>query len=167
MPMLENLKNWHTSLPPRDMWIVNVTAALIIFTLFYLIIWEPLHKGLETENVRAEAQQKTLQWMQHAEQEARLLRTSGNGHQIRYANKPITLVLEQSLMNAGLKLFVSKIDSSGTNSARVKLDNVAFDQMLVWLNTISMHNGMEVTSATIERGDKPGRTNARLNFTRP
>ncbi len=167
MLILENLKRWYASLPPRDMWIVNFTAALIVITLFYLIIWEPLHKGMETENSQFAAQQKILLWMQHAASEARQLRASGNGHLTKRTNKPTALVLQQSLTNAGLKLFVSKIESSGASRARVKLNNVSFDQMLVWLNTISTYKGMQVTNAMIERGDKPGQINARLSFARP
>jgi len=167
MQILEQLKHWHSSLPPRDMWLVNLMTAFVFITLFYLIAWEPVHNGLADEKVKHEAQEKLLQWMTQSAQEVRQLRAGGGATQIKQANKPVTLVLEQSLTNAGLKPFVTKIESAGNSNARVKLDNVSFDQMLVWLNTIATHNGIIVSSAVVERGDKPGRANARLSFSRP
>ncbi len=165
--MLEQLKQWHASLPTRDMWMLNFIVSILLLTLFYLALWEPLHKGLEQEKTKYESRQGTLLWMQQAAQEARILKASGNRHRIKQANQPITLVLEQSIVNAGLKAFVDKIESSGSSGARVKLNNVSFNQMLVWLNTIETHNGITVTSAIIERGKNAGNVDARLSFSRP
>jgi len=167
MQQLEQLKRWHASLPPRDAWLVNLMAILILITLFYLSLWEPLHKGLADAQVKHETQQKLLQWMQRSAQEVQQLRRSGNTHRIKQQNTPTMLVLEQSLSNGGLKPFLRKIESTDNNRARVKLDNVPFNQMLVWLNTIATHNGIIVSSAAIERGKNPGSVNARLHFSRP
>ncbi len=167
MQQLEQLKRWHDSLPPRDMWLVNLMAILLLTTLFYVSVWEPLHKELAEAQVKHETQQKLLQWMQRSAQEVEQLRGSGNTHRIKQRNTPTMLVLEQSLSNGGLKLFLRKIESTDNNRARVNLDNVPFNQMLVWLNTIATHNGIIVSSATIERGEKPGSVNAKLHFTRP
>ncbi len=165
--MIDQIKHWHASLPPRDMWMLNFIVAVLFITLFYLLLWEPLHKGLDNEQTRYDTQQSTLDWMQQAAREARQLQSSGHHQQIKLANKAITLVLEQSIVNAGLKSFVGKIESSGNTAARVKLNNVSFNQMLVWLNTIETHNGISVSSAIIERSGTPGNVNARLSFIRP
>ena len=166
MQLLEQLKRWHGSLPTRDMWLVNLTAVFVLLTLFYLAIWEPIHKGLEAEKVKHETGQEVLAWMQQAAQQVQQLRASGGRSQNKSASKPTTLVLEQTLSSAGLRPFVGKIESASKNSARVKLENVPFNQMLVWLNTLTRFHGMTISSATIERGDKPGSANARLSFSR-
>ncbi len=145
---------------------VSGTTLLIISTLFYLIAWEPVHEGLLQEQQKQQTQKDILLWMQHAAAEVKTLRASGSRGTIRDKNKPITLVIEQTIKNAGLKLSVKKIESSGANGARVTLDEASFNQILVWLNTLSTHNGIQVVSANIERGDKPGRANARLSFER-
>ena len=105
--------------------------------------------------------------MQQAASEVQSLRASGKRGAIRDRNKPTTLVIEQSINNAGLKDAVKKIESSGKNGARVTLDAASFNQMLVWLNTLATHNGIHVVSANIERADTSGRANARLTFERP
>ncbi|VAW51412.1 hypothetical protein MNBD_GAMMA06-670 [hydrothermal vent metagenome] len=164
---LEQIKQWFNSLPQKEQWMVSGTGILIIITLFYLIVWEPVHTGLKTEQQKQLSQNEVLLWMQQAAAEVKTLRASGSsGGVIRDKNKPTTLVIEQAINNAGLKPSVNKIESSGSNGARVSLKEASFNQILVWLNTLATHNGIQVVSANIERGESPGRANVRLSFER-
>ena len=167
MQQLQQIKQWFYSLPTKEQWMVSGTGALLLITLFYLIIWEPLHLGLDDEIQKRQSQQEILLWMQQAANEVKTLRRSGSSSTIRNKNKPTTLVIEQALKNAGLQSSVKKIESSGNNGAKVTLDEASFNQILVWLNTLATHNGIQVVSANIERAEKPGRANARLTFERP
>ena len=164
---LQQIKQWFNSLPSKEQWMVSATGLLIIITLFYLIVWEPIHVGLEAEQQKQQSQKEILLWMQHAAVEVSALRSSGNRTTVRDKDKPATLVIEQAINNAGLKPSVSKIESSGKNGARVVLSDAPFNQILVWLNTLATHNGIQVVSANIERASKPGRANARLTLERP
>ncbi len=166
MEQLQQLKQWFNSLPQKEQWMVSGTGLLIFVTLFYLIIWEPVHVGLQQEKQKQQSQNEILLWMQQASTEVNTLRASGGRSNIRDKNKPTTLVIEQTINNAGLKASVSKIESSGNNGARVTLNEAPFNQILVWLNTLASHNAIHVVSASIERGTKPGRANARLSFER-
>lgn len=167
MEQIQQLKQWFYSLPSKEQMMVSGTGIVIIITLFYLIIWEPLHLGFQEEKQKQQSQKEILLWMQQAASEVKSLRASGSQTTIRSNNKPITLVIEQTIKNAGLKPSVKKIESSGNKGARVSLNDASFNQILVWLDTLSKHNGIQVVSANIERSDKPGRANARLTFERP
>jgi len=167
MQQLLQIKQWFYSLPTKEQRMVSGTGAIVLITLFYLIVWEPLHLGLDTEQQKKYSQQEILLWMQQAANEVKTLRTSGNSSTIRDKNKPTTLVIEQAIKNAGLESSVKKIESSGSNGARVTLNEAAFNQILIWLNTLATHNGIQVVSANIERAETPGRANARLTFERP
>ena len=167
MDQLQQLKDWFRSLPQKEQWLVAGTALLILITLFYLIVWEPIHVGLQNEKQKQATQREILIWMQQAASDVKTLRASGGRSTIRDKNKPITLVIEQTIKNAGLKTSVKKIESSGSNGTRVTLNEAPFNQVLVWLNTLSTYNGIQVVSANIERGTEPGRANARFSFERP
>jgi general secretion pathway protein M len=167
MKQMQQLREWFEALTTKEQRLVAATAATIVITLFYLAVWEPLHQGLDREQQKQQTQKDTLLWMQQAAREVQSLRASGRRGTIRDKNKPTTLVIEQSINNAGLKDAVKKIESSGQNGARVTLNAASFNQMLVWLNTLATHNGIHVISANIERADKSGRANARLTFERP
>ncbi len=145
---------------------VSAVSLLIIVTLFYLVVWEPVHINLKAEQQRQQSQQEILIWMQQAATEVRTLRAPGNRSSVRDINKPATLVIEQSINISGLKQNLTKIESSGKNGARVTLNDASFNQMLVWLNTLATHNGIQVVSANIERANNPGRANVRLTLER-
>ena len=165
MEQIQQIKQWFNSLPSQEQWMVSGTGSLIIVTLFYLIIWEPIHVGLSAEQQKRQSQNDILVWMQGAAVEVLTLRSSGSTT-IRDKNKPATLVIEQTIQNAGLKSSVKKIESSGKNGARVTLNEASFNQIIVWLNTLAKYNGIQVVSANIERADKPGKANARLTLER-
>jgi len=164
---IAQLKQWFTSLPQKEQWMVSGTGILIAVTLFYLIVWEPVHLGLQAEQQKKQTQTEIFLWMQQAANEVKTLRSSGVHSNIRDKKKPTTLVIEQTIKNAGLNTSLKKLESSGKNGARVILNEASFNQILVWLNTLATHNGIQVVSANIERNDAPGRVNARLTFERP
>lgn len=166
MEQLQQVKNWFYSLPSKEQIMVTGTGVLIVITLFYLMIWEPINTSLYTEQQKQQSQKQVLVWMQQAATEVKGLRATGSHNVIRDKNKPATLVIEQTINNAGLKPSVKKIESSGKNGARVILNEASFNQILVWLNTLATHNGIQVISANIERADKPGRANARITLER-
>lgn len=146
---------------------VSGAIAIILLTLFYLIVWEPVHQGLESEQQKQQSQNEILLWMQQAATEVRTLRSAGGSSIIKNKDKPITLVIEQTVNNAGLKSSVHKIESSGRDGARVILKDAPFNQVILWLITLATHNGVQVVSANMERSDSPGRADARLTFERP
>lgn len=165
MEQIQQIKQWFNSLAPNEQWMVSGTGTLIAVTLFYLMVWEPIHVGLNAEQQKQQSQSTILLWMQKASIEVKGLRSSG-GVTIRDKNKPATLIIEQTINNAGLKSSVKKIESSGKNGARVTLNEASFNQIMVWLSTLAKHNGIQVVSANIERADKTGRANARLTLER-
>jgi len=167
MKQLQEIRHWFYSLTQKEQWIISGTVLLVIITMFFLIVCEPLHQGLNDEKQKQATQNKNLNWMQQASNEVKSLRGSGGSTNVRDKNKPTTLVIEQSINNAGLKPSVNKIESSGNNGARVTLNEAPFNQILVWMSTLAKHNGIHVTSANIERSNSPGKASARLTFERP
>lgn len=159
---LELLNNWYNSLSLRDKNLLITTIIFLSITLFYLIVWEPVHQDRDLQQQKLKSQQDIYAWMQSASNEVKSLKSSG----IRKAtsNQPISLILENSAKISGLKQYINKIESSGKNGARVKIDSASFDQLLVWLNTLEQQHGVTITTASIERNEKMGTVSARLSF---
>ncbi len=158
----DTLNTWYSSLPGRDKNLLLITIALLVSTLFYLVVWEPLHQGREQAQLKLKSQQEIYAWMQNASVEVRSLK--GAGTRTASSNQPIALILENSAKISGLKQHINKIESSGNSGANAQIDSASFDQMLVWLNTLEQQHGVTVTTATIERNDQPGTISARLSF---
>ena len=167
MELIQKIKFWFNSLQTNEQRMGLAASVMIGITLFYLIVWEPVHLNLQEQKQKNQTQKEILLWMQQAATEVKTLRSGGGRSVIRDRNKPVTLVVEQSIQNAGLKPSVNKIESAGNTGTRVTLNEASFNQLLVWLNTISKHNGIVVSSANIERGSRPGVANVRLTLDRP
>ncbi len=163
MKQIDAFNDWFATLDQRERLLVIATAVTIVITLFYVIIWEPVHQGLEEQQQLYLSQHNNFLWMQEAAAEVRSLKAAGGSQKVQ-SNQPISLILEQSISTTGLKSNLNKIESSGKKGARVKLDAASFDQMLIWLNTLEQRHGIIVTSANIERADKPGLISARISF---
>ena len=71
MQQLLQIKQWFYSLPTKEQRMVSGTGAIVLITLFYLIVWEPLHLGLDTEQQKKYSQQEILLWMQQAANEVK------------------------------------------------------------------------------------------------
>lgn len=159
---LEILNNWYNSLPTRDRNLFIVTVTLLLITLFYLIVWEPVHQARDKQQEKFKSQQDIYVWMQSAANEVKSFK--GAGTRKAPSNQAITLILENSARISGLKQHINKIESSGKNGARVKIDSASFDQLLVWLNTLEQQHGVTITTASIERNNTTGTVSARLSF---
>lgn len=162
---IDALNQWYTSLQPREKIMVVATSIVMTITLFYLIVWEPIYNGLEQQQQQYESQQSAFIWMQTAAAEAKALKKSG-ARPISSTSQPVSLLVEQSAASAGLKKHMGKLESSGKQGARIKLDDASFNQILIWLNTLQEKHGITVTSANIDLADKPGTVNARLSLNR-
>ncbi|MCK5002001.1 MAG: type II secretion system protein M [Gammaproteobacteria bacterium] len=159
---LDTFNIWYSSLPTRDRNLLIATVTLIVITLFYLLVWEPIHQGRDQQQQKFKSQQDIYSWMQSASRELQTLKRSGTRKVS--SKQPISLIIENSAKISGLKQYINKIESSGKNGARVKIDSASFDQLLVWLNTLEQQHGVTVTTASIERNDKTGTISARLSF---
>lgn len=156
------LSLWYNSLPARDRKLLLAISGLLIVSIFYLIIWEPINQGYALEQQKLKAQRDIYSWMQSASSEVQTLKRSGGRKTA--SNQAITLILENSAKISGIKQFINKIESSGKDGARVKIDSASFDQLLVWLNTLEQQHGVIITTASIERLDQAGTVSARLSF---
>jgi len=145
---------------------VLAAAALIILTLLYVILWEPIHNGVRDQTQKYQAQLDILDWMQAAATEVRVLKATGAGKRRTNSSQPVTLLVEQSATAAGLKPYMTKLESTSDKGARVTIDAASFDQMLLWLSTMQTQYGITVSSANVDRNEKVGAVNARLTFSR-
>ena len=166
MKYLESIQHWYLGLQQRERQLVLAASAVIIITLLYLIIWEPVHKGIEEQTQKHQSQLAILDWMQTAATEVRALKASGASKRRTNSSQPVPLLVEKSAAAAGLKPYLSKLESTSDKGARVTIDAASFDQLLLWLSTLQTQYGISVSSANLDRNEKPGTVNARMTLSR-
>jgi general secretion pathway protein M len=166
MKQLEDIQNWYQGLQQRERQLVLAASAVIVITLLYLTVWEPIHQGIEEQTQKYQTQVDILDWMQTAATEVRTLRASGSTNRRVDSSQPVTLMIEKSAATAGLKPYLSKLESTSDKGARVTFEDVSFDQLLLWLDTLQTRYGISVSSANLDRADKAGAVKARMTLNR-
>ena len=166
MKQLEDIQNWYHGLQQRERQLVLAASILVITTLLYLIIWEPIHNGVQDQTQRYQSQLEILDWLQTAATEVRTLKATGASKRKTNSSQPVTLLVEQSATTAGIKPFIRKLESTSDKGARITIDAASFDQVLLWLSTLQTQYGITVSSANLDRAEKQGAINARMTLSR-
>ncbi len=158
--ILEPLRQHWNRLRPRERLWLAVAAVVVLATLFYLLLWEPLHQRHQRLQAQVQEQRALLAWMEARAQEVEALRGRRGGGRLRPGDSLLG-VIDRTARGADLKGRVSRIEPDGEHRVRVWLDGVAFDALARWLLRLRQDYGLAVSSAVIDR-EGPGRVSARL-----
>lgn len=161
---MNNFSLWFKRLQRREQNMLIAMSSVILLTLFYLLVWEPVFKGAELEQEKLQSQKKILSWMQNASQEVDQLRRSGQLISPQFANQSINTLIERSAISAGIRSSINKLDSDGKQAMKVQLKSVEFDKLAQWLGKLQNDFGITPKHLTINRLEKTGMVNCRITL---
>ena len=161
------MKTWFESLEQRERLFVAGGAIVGVVLLLYTLIWLPLDKHHEAaaESVanwqRSLAELRPLKGMQLPAGTPVAAAPAGAGQ------TPVVIV-DQTLRARGLDRSLQRSQPTTSSGIRVEFENVAFDDLVLWLGDLSAQYAMEVTSGSFSAGNlaAPGRVNATLTLER-
>ena len=159
------IQNWLDKLNSREQNIVTAGIIFLIISLFYLIIWEPVFSALETERQKYESERQLYFWMKDASSELKALQSSGAKYNNQFKNKSISSLAELSAQSTGIKQHIKKLDSD-SKGVKAELDQVSFDNLIIWLSDMAEKYNIQVSSLHIEKSNEPGTVNARITLER-
>lgn len=147
----------------REKRLVVFTSIVVLITLVYFMIWQPLQDGIQTSRVHLKAQGQTLVNMQEQAVEARQLlaakRKSGANTQ---GSSSLLVIIERTAQTKNLKSRLQKVQPEGESGVRVWVENASFDQLIDWLALLENRNTIYVDEIIIERLKEAGRVNSRI-----
>ena len=78
------------------------------------------------------------------------------------------IVVSQTLQSRGLEQYRRRSQPTTSNGIRVEFEEVAFDDLMLWLGDLSDNHAMYVQSGSLSEGDAvgDGRINASLTLER-
>lgn len=159
------MREWFESLDTRQRLILVLGSALLVPFLLWLFLWRPLVGSVDQLQDEVQAQRETLLWMQKAAVEIRSLRGSAQGAQTGgLGGRSLLAVVDQSARSAGLGNGLKRIEPESADAVRVRLEGVAFDAVLRWLDELVRQFGVTANMASIEREGAPGQVNMRLTL---
>lgn len=153
------MKEWWLGLVPRERRAVVLGGVVVVAMLFYVLLWQPLHRRIAELQQRIEAQLRDLDYLERAASQVIALkaRQSTAG-----APEALYALVERSAGTAGLADAIRRIDPAGDGRVRVGLEQAGFDAMIRWLTGLRRNHGVVVATASVRRSDRPGRVSVQL-----
>jgi len=161
------MSDWFESLEARERLFVMAGAIIVGLALIYGLAWAPLEKKHAALRADVETLQRSIA-------ELRPLRVApANGAQPRLTSAtggqqtPIVIV-DQTLRSRGLDRYRRRSQPISSNGIRVEFQDVAFDELVLWLGDLSEQHALHVQGASFSTSAQaaPGRTNATVTLER-
>ena len=161
------MNDWFESLEMRERLFVVVGAVVVAVALIYGLVWAPLdqkHTLLKSDVdnwQRSLTELRPLRSAQPSGSQARAGENSGS------QMSPI-IIVDQTLRSRGLERYRQRSQPTASNGIRVEFENVAFDELVLWLGDLSDQYEMHVQAGSFGKTSQvgPGRVNATLTLER-
>lgn len=157
------MKDWFSSLDAREQKFVLAAAVFLIFAAIYLGVWMPLDKGEKRLSESVELWHTSLDRL--IPLKGRFGDSSGPRISPSNLNQSLVVVVDSTLRVR--QLSSTRSQPTGEN-IRVEFENVAFDDLILWLGDLSSQYALQVQSGSFSMTGKSneGRVNAQLTLGR-
>ena len=161
------MRDWFDSLETREQRFVAVGAVVVVIAVLYGAIWAPIDKR------HTELRADVYAWQQSLVDLKRLrpqLANTGGSTPTPVSGQQQTplIIVDQTLRSRSLERYRTRSQPVSSNGIRVEFENVAFDDLVLWLGDMSGQYGLHVQAGTFSGGSRvaPGRINATLTLER-
>ena len=157
------MKDWWNRLNARERWFLSGGGLALAAILVYALAWRPWRVDVERLQQQIAAQRADLAWMRNAAQEVKRLGGAAvTQAPNRTREQSLSTLVDQTAKAAGLEAALKRVEPQGDVGLRVRLEQVSFDRMLLWLGELEREYGIEIDTAVIDRQADDGLVNARL-----
>jgi len=149
----------------RERHMVIAAGVVIVITLLYALIWEPIFSNLENQRQRYQSQHQLLIWMKEKTREIKTLQSAGIQSTARFDNQSTASLVERSAQSMGMKPFIKK-QTSDKKGVKIDLEQADFNRIILWLNDMQTRYSIQTSNIKIEQHDKPGAVDVRVTLER-
>lgn len=159
------MSEWFASLAPRERVFVAAAGVVVVIAVYWFALWMPLENGERDLTARIENWRSSLS-------ELRPLRgrldASDAQAASESANRSLVVVVDNTLRARNLYGALQRSQPTSNDGIRVEFENVAFDDLVLWLGGLDSRHGLRVQSASFSdtSGNDRGRINASLTLER-
>jgi len=147
--------------------LVIVASVVLLSGLIYGLAWRPLQVSIEEQGKKLERNLKSVEWMRQSALELKRFNArasvQGNGG----ARQSILALVDQTARKAGLGGTIKRVEPAGTGKVRIRMESVAFDDMISWLEGLLGPAAITIESIAIDRSDQTGLVDAHLTLLDP
>jgi general secretion pathway protein M len=161
------MRNWFDSLEQRERLFVSGGGVVLLIALIYAFVWLPLDKGQQSMSASIATWERSLADLQPLSGLHSGRPDTGSAAGVNSQQTPVVIV-DQTLRARGLDNTLKRSQSTTTNGIRIEFENIAFDDLVLWLGDLSAQFGMHVTTGSMSVASQagPGRINATFTLER-
>ena len=159
------MREWFESLEARERVFVLAATVVLVFAVLYLGIWMPLDRGQKSVSLSVDNWKIALTELRPLQAQ---LQNSGSGQmQLADRNQSLVVIIDNSLRERGLYNSLQRSQPTTSNGIRVEFENVAFDDLVLWLGDLNTRYDLQLQSGSFSNpGDSEGRVNSTLTLER-
>ncbi|MDJ0748664.1 MAG: type II secretion system protein GspM [Woeseiaceae bacterium] len=160
------MRDWWDNLEGREQVFVLAGALFVFVAIVYAFAWLPFdrnHQQLATNVGNWERSLAELRPLRGA-----VAASGQSGGVVTSSNQAPIIIVDQTLRSRGLEQFRRRSQPTTSNGIRVEFENVAFDELVLWLGDLSDQHAMHVQAGSLSMASQggPGRINASLTLER-
>jgi len=149
----------------RERHMVIAAGIIVVVTLLYATIWEPIYSELDNQRQRYQSQHQLLVWMKEKSREIKTLQSSGAQSTARFDNQSVSSLVERSAQSMGVKTFIKK-QTSDKKGVKIDLEQADFNRIILWLNDMQHKYAIQASNIKIEKQEKSGSVNVHVTLER-
>ncbi|MDG1752897.1 MAG: type II secretion system protein M [Thalassotalea sp.] len=144
------MKTWWLALNSREQRLIGSLAGVVSLFIFYSFVWQPLNENIEKGQKKLTRQQELLTFVSSETQRYKAEKKSGNN---QASSGSLSSIVNRSAKQQAIT--ITRIQPQ-SNSVQVWIDNIAFSQLLVWLEQLANKEGIQVETIDLTKGEQPG-----------
>jgi general secretion pathway protein M len=153
------MKDWLQQLNQREQVSLLALSFALAAYLLYMLVWSPLDGMRDSLQVQNQGVAGSLQRVDAMVSEILQLRDSGTQ---THSRRNLTTLINQS--TSRLQLQVTRLQPNSRGEIQVRLENAAFDDILLWLHEMEYREGLLVREVSITQAGTVGRVNATVRI---
>lgn len=161
------MRDWFESLETREQLFVGLGGIIVLLILLYAVLWVPFDNRHDRLAADAASWQRSLSELQALKGAlARQQRSAGPAN-ARTSNQTPVVIVDQTSRARGLDRALKRSQPTTSTGIRVEFENVAFDDLVLWLGDLSSQHGLVVQQGSFSTAQSaPGRVNSTLTLER-
>ncbi len=159
------MKEWYESLQARERLFVAAAGVAVILAVFYLAVWMPLERGQESAARGVDTWQNALADLRAMQGDLQAGSARGTPAGV---NESLVVIVDNTLRSRDLYNSLRRSSPTPGNGIRLEFENVAFDDLVLWLGDLAGDYRLQVQSGSFSTTaqDAAGRVNATLILVR-
>lgn len=159
------MKSWFDSLQARERVFVLTAAVFLILAVIYLGLWMPLDRGQKRLSLSVDTWKLALAELRPLK--GQLQNGGARPKQIAGTNQSLVVIIDNTLRERGLTSSLQRSQPTAGDGIRVEFDNIAFDDLVLWLGDLSARYGLQVSRGNFsDARDGEGRVDSTVTLER-